>query len=158
MTSKEFLQQYRVCCRKYKAILESIEQLRAMAEKTTHAFSADRVSGSSSDRLGSLSAILADAETDAKAELQTLAAKKKEVEQVIQTVPCDNQRNVLYHRYILQKKWEQIAVDLGFDYRWVTRLHGEALQSIVIEQVDFVNGETANSNSPLKAPIFCDIV
>ena len=143
MTPKEYLMQYRVYCRKYSAILESIEQLRAIAEKTTHAFSADRVSSSSSDRMGNIASILADAETDAHAELQMLAAKKKEVEGIIAAIKHNNHRDVLYHRYILQKKWEQIAVDLGFDYRWVTRLHGEALQSIVIEQVDFLSGEQA---------------
>lgn len=130
MSPKEFLQQYRVCCRKYQGILESIEQTRSMAEKTTQAFSGDRVSSSACDRLGSIAAILADMETEARAELTDLAAKKLIVVQAINAIPHDNQRNVLYHRYVLQKKWEQVAVDLDLDLRWMFRIHGEALQKI----------------------------
>lgn len=130
MTPKEYLMQYRICCRKYSAILESIEQLRALAEKTTQAFSGDRVSSSSSDRLGNIASILADAETDAQSELSILAAKKKEVEQAIAAVDHEKQQSILYHRYILQKKRENIAVDLEIDLRWVYRLHGEGLQKI----------------------------
>ena len=131
MTPKEYLMQYRVCCRKYSAILESIEQLRAIAEKTTHAFSADRVSSSSSDRMGNIASILADMVTDAEAELLDLATKKHDVELVISAVDHEKQRSVLYHRYILQKKWENISVDLDIDLRWVYRLHGEGLQKIL---------------------------
>lgn len=138
MTAKEYLQQYRVCCRKYQGILESIEQLRAIAEKTTHALGGDIVQSSTSDRTGKTCAALADAQTEARAELISLVVIKREIIKAIEDKTCScqhkcncaDQKAVLYHRYILQKKWELIAVDLIFDYSWVLRLHGEALQGI----------------------------
>ena len=130
MTPKEFLHQYRVCCRKYQGILESIEQTRSMAEKTTQVLSGVNICSGTSDKVGSISAILADMETEAWEELTDLAAKKVIVVQAINAIPHDNQRDVLYHRYVLLKKWEQVAVDLDLDLRWMFRIHGEALQKI----------------------------
>jgi hypothetical protein len=142
MTPKEYLQQYRICCRKHSATIESIEQLRSIAEKTTQAITGDRVSSSASDRLGNIASILADAETEAFEELEALIAKKKEISLAIENTVlictcnknciCADKRDVLYHRYILQKKWEQIAADLSFDYSWILDLHGQALQKITI--------------------------
>lgn len=130
MSPKEFLQQYRVCCRKYQGVLESIEQTRSMAEKTTQVLSGDNICSGTSDKVGSIGAILADMETQAFEQMRELAEKKRAVTQAIERVPQENQRIVLYHRYILQKKWENIAVDLSLDLRWVYRLHGEGLQNI----------------------------
>lgn len=141
MTAKEYLMQYRICCRKYDGVLESIMQLRAIAEKTTHTLNAYKVSSSSSDRLGSIASTLADAETDALAELQMLNETRNAVRQAIDNIVhdckcrknciCAEQREVLFQRYILQKKWENIAVDLSYDLTWVYDLHGKGLQKIV---------------------------
>ena len=42
-------------------------------------------------------------------------------------------RDVMRYRYIDGMKWEQIAVVMRLDYRWVLRLHGRALCKLTIE-------------------------
>ena len=37
-------------------------------------------------------------------------------------------RQLLRLRYTMELSWEQIAEDMGYDVRWVHRLHGYALQ------------------------------
>ena len=37
---------------------------------------------------------------------------------------------VLYRRYIINQKWEEIAVQMHFDLRWVYRIHGRALHDL----------------------------
>jgi len=39
-------------------------------------------------------------------------------------------QTLLELRYLCFKTWEQIAVELHFDLRWVYRLHGRALDEI----------------------------
>ena len=39
------------------------------------------------------------------------------------------EKEVLIRRYLMGKAWEQIAVEMNYTYRHVTRLHGTALQS-----------------------------
>ena len=39
-------------------------------------------------------------------------------------------RTLLIARYINCKTWEQIADEMGYDLRWIYRLHGKALKAI----------------------------
>ena len=48
----------------------------------------------------------------------------------IAKLPEGPEHNVLVQRYILLHSWEQTAVELGYSYRHVTRLHGEALRQL----------------------------
>lgn len=45
----------------------------------------------------------------------------------IDAVDNDVYRNLLYARYVENKRLEQIAVDLGYSYDHVRRIHGRAL-------------------------------
>lgn len=46
---------------------------------------------------------------------------------------------VLYRRYIINQKWEEIAVQMHLDLRWIYRIHGSSLHDL--------------ENTPLKATI-----
>lgn len=52
---------------------------------------------------------------------------KAEILGAIEAVPDCTLRTLLIDRYINFKTWEQIAVDMGYSWRQVIRLHGEAL-------------------------------
>lgn len=41
----------------------------------------------------------------------------------------DRYRLILSERYLMGKKFEEIAVERSYDIRWVYRLHGQALQA-----------------------------
>ena len=43
---------------------------------------------------------------------------------------------VLKHRYLYGKRWEQIAVDMKYAFRHVTRLHGQALNAFARKYKD----------------------
>ena len=43
---------------------------------------------------------------------------------------------VLKHRYLYGKRWEQIAVDMKYAFRHVTRLHGQALAAFASRYKD----------------------
>jgi DNA-directed RNA polymerase specialized sigma subunit len=71
-----------------------------------------------------------DACNNSEAELNRLAALRAEIIGTIDAVKDDRLRNILRRRYILGQKWEQIAVSLMLEYRWVLRLHGRALTEV----------------------------
>ena len=43
---------------------------------------------------------------------------------------CSKDRDLIRMRYIDGFRWEKIAVELSYDYRWVLRLHGKILQEM----------------------------
>lgn len=132
MTPKEYLQQYEFSVRQVRAIQDHIDSLRAMAERTTPAYGASEGSGSHavSDKLGAAVAKIIDAEERLGYELELLEATEREVSKTISQVSDGTLRTLLYERYINCKKWEQIAVDMNYSFRGVTKMHGRALQAV----------------------------
>lgn len=87
--------------------------------------------GGTSDPVGEQATRLADILTDLeKKQLETRAVlwrKRMEIVEQIGLLSDGLLVTVLFSRYVDCKTWEQIAVDMGYSYRHVVRLHGEAL-------------------------------
>ena len=130
MTPKEYLQQYGTAMRRIRAISDHLAELRAIAERITPNYGGNGGSHQTGDKLGSAVAQIVDAENKVRTEIEQLFATEREIEQTINAVEDERLRMILYHRYILGEKWEQIAVSLHLDYRWLLRLHGRALIAV----------------------------
>ena len=139
MTTKEckdYLKQYRDASRRVAAAEEHREELRAMATRITPNYSSEGGgTHQSGDKLGAAVARIIDAEAKVAAEIELMIATKKDIENTINAVTDERLHNILYRRYICGNKWEQIAVDMNIEYRWLLRLHGRALQ-MVIDEID----------------------
>ena len=133
MTKKEFLNQYLNAEKEIGIKLDQIARLRELSTKITQTLTPDKVKSNSENRLESSVSKIVDIEREIGASIDQLERTRFQVESVINSVPNVNQRNVLRLRYISGMKWEQIAVKLNYDYRWVLRLHGKALNKIAIE-------------------------
>lgn len=72
-----------------------------------------------------------------------IKSRIKELQDKAETlISCEKDHDrwtVLYRRYILNQKWEKIAVEINLDLRWIYRLHGQGLRNL--------------ENTPLKATI-----
>lgn len=44
------------------------------------------------------------------------------------------EKEVLIRRYLMGRTWEQIAVDMDYNYRSVLKIHGRALRSFEISE------------------------
>lgn len=130
MTAKEYLQQYLDADREINAKLEEISRLRAMATATTQTLSADRVQSSPENKIERICTKIADMEAEVDTEIDRLIKIRKRVKTAIRSVPDASQRAVLERRYILGKRWEEIAVDLSYTYRNVCYIHGRALHAV----------------------------
>lgn len=136
MRAKEFLQQYRNADAEISAKLEQIARLRSLAAKTTQTLTSDVVRTSPENKLERIVTKIADMENEVDADIDRLQDVKKQVENVITTVPEPKQRAVLTRRYINGQTWERIAVDLNLSYQWVCELHGRALQKISADLIE----------------------
>lgn len=130
MSPKEYLEQYRICRRKYNGLLNNIKELEALAEKTTRTLNGDRVQGHSSDRVGSIGAVIADAKTDAEKELVVLFLKMHEIQTAVCAVQDDVFRELLTLRYIEDLNLNTVANQMGYSYDWARQLHGKALKCL----------------------------
>ena len=133
MTKKEFLNQYLNAEKEIGIKLDQISRLRELSTKITQTLTPDKVKSNSENRLESSVSKIVDIEREIGTSIDQLERIRLQVESVINSVPNVNQRNVLRLRYISGMKWEQIAAKLNYDYRWVLRLHGKALNKIAIE-------------------------
>lgn len=132
MTAKEHLQQVYAIQRKIKRLQDRREDLRAdlYSVKSPSDLPDIRVQTSlTGDKMLELVAKVDELERGIIAEIDELTEKKQEIIAEIERVPQENYRQLLFDRYILCQKWEQIALDRDKGVRWIYRLHGKALNT-----------------------------
>lgn len=134
MTAKQFMQRAYRLDNQVTSKLEQIERLRAIATQTTNALQPDKVqSGRVSDKISSCIAKLVDLENEVTADIDSLVDTKREIARVIALVEKENQRVLLEMRYLSFYPWEKVAVEMRYNYHYVTHeLHSAALKSVNI--------------------------
>lgn len=66
-------------------------------------------------------------------EIGRLQRKREQIAREIESLPNERYRKLLFERYVVCRKWPQIAAilsttDQPLDLRWVYRMHGDALK------------------------------
>lgn len=132
MTKKEFLRQYLDLSREIDAKLEEVSRYRALATKVTQTLAPDKVQCTQGNKMENIIAKLVDLEKEVDAEIDRMTEIREAVVAAIANVPDSKYRTLLRHRYISGKTWEQIAVEMHYSYMHVCRLHGEALDKLIM--------------------------
>ena len=70
---------------------------------------------------------MVDLENEISADIDALVDLKREIVSAIKSVDNPEFRTLLELRYLCFKPWEQIALEMGYDLRWLYRLHQKAL-------------------------------
>ena len=133
MTAKEFLRSVRdangMVDRKQRQ-LEELAALRTKVESTTLALNPDKVQGGRGNPHEDLMVRMIDLEHEINAGIDHYIDLKRKAMALIDTLGDSRYIEILYGYYLEQKSWEQIAVDIGYSWRHVHRLHGEALRQL----------------------------
>jgi DNA-directed RNA polymerase specialized sigma subunit len=128
MNAKQYLRQVRRLDNTVNAKLEQVEVLRAMTTRMTANLTADKVQESNIlDKIPTLICKIVDLENEITNDIDKLIDLKTEVMRKIDSIQNDDYRLLLTLRYLNFKTWEQIAVEMNFDYSWIHRLHAKAL-------------------------------
>ena len=130
MTTKQYLSQYKRMMDECRCLDIEIEELWTQLTSAT-SNNDGMPKGSVQDRQTKLHAIMSD-------KLKVKREKKKEAEglmaeilEVIDQVTEPTYRQLLFERYIQDKKWEDIATDLLYVEEYVRgELHGKALNEV----------------------------
>ncbi len=130
MTVKEFLQSYYQLGIDIRLMNEEVEQLKSLVRKVTPNYNSAGSGGGDKDKLPKTIEKICEIEKQLNNEIAHRSQMRDKVYGIVMSVQSVRHREILYQRYILGKKWENIAVDSRLDLRWVYRLHGQALQIV----------------------------
>lgn len=133
MDIKTFLgQAYRIDQR-INSKLEQISSLRELATKATSTLTDMPLGGTRN--LSSMENIIIkmiDLENEINKDIDILVDLKREFVSIIKKINNPEYQTLLELRYLCFKTWEQIAVDMGYELRYIHKLHGRALENCEI--------------------------
>ena len=131
---KEWLNRYKSICRRILNKGEELENYRSMATKITQAWSDMPKAQSNENRIEVITEKIIEVESQINNELDELQSVRTEIENAINQIPNETYQELLERRYIQGQRWERIAIEMMYDYRYVLKLHGKALQTLHIEK------------------------
>ena len=121
--------------KQYQAILREIDQLeqekqRVLSRLLSPSPPDGQPHGSGSpDKIGEAVARRDKYQRLIDRKLDELISLREQIETAIESLP-PNDRRLLRLRYIEGMTWEQLAVEMNYNYRWVLRLHGRILRDM----------------------------
>ena len=132
MKAKDYLKEIQAINANIYADMEELEELTALATKTTSIISDERVQSSGNQqKLETYAVKIADLKDKIKQDIVMAMRQKKEARKLIRENCEPDCITLLYKRYFQKKKWEEIAVEMNYTYKWVSgRLHGKALAQL----------------------------
>lgn len=130
---KQYLNRYQVINKQINQKCAELSEWRTKATKITPTISDMPKANGGDNRLASAVEKIMEIEDSINVDIDRLKMVQDEIEEVILSIEDPVLQLVLRYRYINGKKWEQIALDMGYNYRWTLRLHGKALNKLAIE-------------------------
>ena len=130
---KRYLNGYIYSQRKIRLLTEQINELRG--NKMFPSVNNDGMPhGSGISDLSGYAARLDELIHQLEAEKDVAIQKRKEIYDQIQSMADGNEKEILERRYLMGETWEKIAVSMNYNYRWVLRIHGRALNNFKIPE------------------------
>lgn len=125
---KEYLKSYRKHVRRIHRINAEIEELRMM--KMCPSMKPDDGMPHGSGGQGDLSGYAGDLDEMIQELIKERYLRIKTYQQIIRQIKrlkSENEKDVLFYRYIKGMEWYEIAEMMGYSERWIHKLHGKAL-------------------------------
>lgn len=133
MTAKTYLSQARYLDMRIKSKLQQIDSLNELATTCTSVLTGmPRNPSASVSRMADAVCKIVDLQADINHDIDMLVDLKKEIMGVIKAVENPEYQTLLEKRYLCFLSWEKIAVDMGYDLRYIHKLHTRALEDCKI--------------------------
>lgn len=136
MTNKEkkdYLKRYQKINKEIEQLLLEKSEILSLGTKITPTYTDTPKGIGERDKVQSTIEKLEEQEEKIDKKIDLLHEVKTDIEKVIQSVEDDTLKLLLRYRYINGLTWEKIAVTMNYDYRWILRLHGKALNKLTIK-------------------------
>lgn len=125
---KEYLRSYRQHVRRIHRINAEIAELRSM--KLHPAMKLDDGMPHSSGGQGDLSGYAAELDEMIRELIEERYLRIKTYQQIVRQIKrmkSENEKDVLFYRYIRGLDWWEIAEKMKYSERWIHKIHGKAL-------------------------------
>ena len=129
MDTKTYLQQIERLDRKIQNKFAEIEQLKTMATSISVDQKDINVQTfSDKDRMGSAVSKIVDLESEANEIICEFLEKRSIIIHQIDGISDTNMYHILFNRYVMMKDLGTISVEMGYSFKQVCRIHGNALK------------------------------
>ena len=130
MSSKEFLNKIRYIDMMINCKLEQVTELRSMLLPGAIRYDKDKVQTSNNaDSISDTVSKIMELEEKINTDIDELVELKSVARENIERMENDVEKVILYKRYFNNESFENIAVECGYSWRHIHRLHGEALKN-----------------------------
>lgn len=131
MTAKEYLSQAYRLDQRINSKIEQVASLNELATKCTSTLTGmprnpNRASSTMADAVEKI----IDLQNEINRDIDRLVDLKREIVTIIKAIENPEYQTLLEKRYLCFLTWEKIAVDMGYDLRWLYRIHKRALDEI----------------------------
>lgn len=130
MTPKQYLNQIQILDVRIRHRIEQLDELKALtAGIRSPVMNADRVQTSPDDRMLSIISKWVDKERQINALVDRYVDIKDRIISEINSLDDPRFVRILYRRYVRYDSLTVIAADMGYEYKWLCRMHGDALRA-----------------------------
>ena len=131
MTVKEYLSQAKFLDQRINSKIQQVAALNDLATKATSTLTGmPRNPNHATSSMEEAITKIIDLQAEINRDIDTLVDLKRDLSATIKAVDNTEYQTVLEKRYLCFLSWEQIAVDMGYDLRWLYRIHGKALEEV----------------------------
>ena len=129
MTAKEYFEQALTLNKRINSKLDHLSTLREMTTKASITLSdMPRSSSRNMCQMQDIISKIVDLENEINGDIDRFVDMKREYMRIIGEIRNPVFQLVMEQRYLCCRTWEKISEELGYDLRWLHRLHGRALQ------------------------------
>lgn len=128
-----WLRRYRDALRLEKELREELKDQQTRACKTTAALTGMPGGGGDGQALPRAVESIVTAQQELQAQINLCGATRREVVAALDQVTDARDHEILRRRYLLGQRFEEIAVDMMLEYRWVRRMHKRAVNILTLE-------------------------
>lgn len=131
MTVKEYLSQAKFLDQRINSKIQQVAALNDLATKATSTLTGmPRNPNHATSTMEEAITKIIDLQAEINQDIDTLVDLKRDLSATIKAVGNTEYQTILEKRYLCFLSWEQIAVDMGYDLRWLYRIHGKALDEV----------------------------
>ena len=127
-----WLKRYRDALRLEKELREELKDQQTRACKTTAALTGMPGGGGDGQALPRAVESIVAAQQELQAQINLCGATRREVVAALDQVTDARDHEILRRRYLLGQRFEEIAVEMCLEYRWVRRRHKMAVGAMTI--------------------------
>ena len=133
MTVKEYLSQAKFLDQRINSKIQQVAALNDLATKATSTLTGmPRNPNHATSTMEEAIAKIIDLQAEINSDIDTLVDQKRDLSATIKAVGNTEYQTVLEKRYLCFETWEQIAVSMNYEIRYLYKLHGKALECVKI--------------------------